>query len=139
MLRKLKKYSDSGLTILRIIVAIVFLVHGFLKLFDVSGTKEFFFSLGVPLPLFFVFLVGIAELLIGIALIFGILTRYIGLVIASEMMVATLIYHVRNGFLVSNPGVGYEFSLVLFAIGVMFLFQGAGKYSLDYKLFKRKS
>ena len=135
LFHKLGKYSNTGTLILRLVFGLVFLFHGYLKVIDISGTAGFLSSLGVPVPLFFTIVVTAVEFLGGILLILGLLTRLVGLLLAIDMLVALIIVHAKNGFFIVNGG--YEFVLVLMAVGVMYLLHGAGKYSLDAKLFKK--
>ena len=47
------KLQSCGLTVLRVVVGIVFLMHGYQKLFHmhIHGVAGFFGHLGIPLPL----------------------------------------------------------------------------------------
>ena len=123
-----------GLTVLRIVVGIVFLVHGGQKLFlrSFGGVAGFLGSLGVPAPGVFAVIVTLVELLGGLALILGLFTRIATVSLAIDMLVATLTVDLPNGFLTSNNG--YEFPLVLLAACVALAVAGAGEAATDKAL-----
>ncbi len=121
-----------GLAILRVVVGIVFLVHGFQKLFlmGFDGVAGMMGSLGVPAPGLFAVIVTLVELLGGLALILGLFTRLVAIPLAVDMLVATLTVHLPNGFSVLPNG-GYEFTLVLLAASVALTVAGPGEAALD--------
>ncbi|QQG38985.1 MAG: DoxX family protein [Candidatus Woesearchaeota archaeon] len=135
MLNKLGKHGDVGYLILRLAFGIIFLVHGWAKLADLSGTAGFFSGLGIPAAMFFAVVVALVEFLGGISAIVGFLTRWAGLLIAIDMLVAFFLVHISNGFYVNNGG--FEFVLILFGAAVFLMFNGAGKLSLASKMSKR--
>ena len=104
---------DVALTIIRVIVGIVFFVHGWQKvfMFGFGGVGGFFGSLGIPAAGFFAVVVSLLELLGGLALILGFATRLVGLLLAIDMLVALFVVHISNGFFVSENG--YELVLLL--------------------------
>jgi putative oxidoreductase len=126
-----------GLTVLRVVVGIVFLVHGGQKLFFMGfgGVAGFLGSLGVPAPGLFAVIVTLVELLGGLALILGLFTRVVAVLLAVDMLVATLTVHLPNGFFVSAGG--YEFTLVLLAASVALAVAGPGEAALDKTLATR--
>jgi putative oxidoreductase len=126
-----------GLTVLRVVVGIVFLVHGGQKLFlmGFGGVAGFLDSLGVPAPGLFAVIVTLVELLGGLALILGLFTRVVAVLLAVDMLVATLTVHLPNGFFVSAGG--YEFTLVLLAASVALAVAGPGEAALDKALAAR--
>jgi putative oxidoreductase len=126
-----------GLTVLRVVVGIVFLVHGGQKLFFMGfgGVAGFLGSLGVPAPGLFAVIVTLVELLGGLALILGLFTRVVAVLLAVDMLVATLTVHLPNGFFVSAGG--YEFTLVLLAASVALAVAGPGEAALDKALATR--
>ena len=134
MLHKCGKYANYGTFVLRLVFGLIFLVHGFMKVTNVSATGQFFSAIGIPAASFFAIVVMLVEFLGGIALILGLFTRWASLFIAIDMLVAFFVVHLKNGFFVDNGG--YEFVLILFATAVMFLLHGPGRYSLDHKFFK---
>ena len=120
-----------GLTVLRVVVGIVFLVHGAQKLFvfgfgGVAGLLE---GLGVPAPGLFAVVVTVVEIVGGIALILGLFTRVAAIMLAVDMLVATLTAHLSNGFFAQNGG--YEFTLLLLAASVALAVAGPGEAALD--------
>lgn len=122
--------------ILRVVVGIVFAVHGGQKLFlmGFEGVSGFFGMLGIPLPFIAAIVVTFLELVGGIALILGIGTRYVSALLVVNMLVAMSLVHMPNGFFVSDNG--YELVLTLAAAALYFAITGAGSLSLDARLAK---
>lgn len=131
------KYSEIGLALVRIVVGIVFFVHGWQKLFmfGFEGTAGFLGSIGVPAPLVMAVVVTLVELLGGLALIVGLFTRLAAIPIAVTMLVALFTVHLANGFFVSNGG--YEFVLTLFVANVSLALAGGGAFAVDNMLLDR--
>ena len=126
--------------ILRIILGIVFFAHGAQKVLGAFGgygleaTKNMFVEKIHLLP-FFVYLDAFTELLGGILVLLGLLTRISSAGIAIVMIVAILRVHAPNGFF--NP-MGFEFPLTLLVVAVVIFLYGSGKYGIDY-LWERKT
>jgi putative oxidoreductase len=114
MLTKLsnKVISDITLFVIRLILGVVFIAHGYPKLFvwGISGVSQFFGQLGIPFPGFFAVVVSIVEFFGGIALILGLFSRWAGLLIAINMIGATLFAKLKVGLIApfDKPGVGFE-------------------------------
>ncbi|MBI2054590.1 MAG: DoxX family protein [Candidatus Sungbacteria bacterium] len=125
------KDSDLGLLSVRLGVAMVFIYHGWLKYNNIVGTAGFFAKLG--LASYWVYLVMALELLGGLALLLGLKTRIIGVLLAVDMFFA--IYFVTSG---SPTFGGSEFELLLLLTSLGLALAGAGKYSLDTSWLKEK-
>jgi putative oxidoreductase len=128
----------AGITVLRIITGIVFLVHGWQKVFAMgfAGVTGGFTQMGIPMPGLTGPVVAIVELLGGAALIIGFLTRLAALGLICDMMAAIALVHLKNGFF--SPR-GYEFPLMLLTAAVVLLIAGSGKYAVDDKFAARRS
>lgn len=95
--------------LLRVSLGVLLLAHGLLLkvlTFGVPGTVGYFQSIGYPG--FFAYLVMLGEIGGGIALILGLWTRQIALLLLLILIGATL-QHVGNGWLFSAQGGGWEF------------------------------
>jgi putative oxidoreductase len=123
-------HSGWGLLALRLVVGLVFVVHGSQKLFGfgLAGTAGFLASLGIPLPTIAAVGVIAVELLGGLALLLGAGTRIAAGLLAADMLVAMLTVHLRRGFFVPD---GVEFVLTLFGACLALAGLGAGPWSLD--------
>ncbi len=133
----LSPYADCGLVFLRLGVGIVFLVHGIQKLMGIAMVSGFFGQLGIPVPMFFAWVVALVETVGGVALILGFGARYAGLLLSVVMAVAVFIVHWSKGF--SASAGGYEYAFVLLMASLTFLFAGSGnKLSLEKKLCKKE-
>lgn len=95
--------------LLRLSLGTMFLAHAAVKLFifTPSGTAGYFGSLGLPPAL--AYLVMAAEVIGGLALIFGVYTRAVALLLVPVLLGAIATVHGANGWLFTNPGGGWEF------------------------------
>ncbi len=118
-----------GITILRVVVGIVFLMHGGQKLF-VSGfhaTSGFLGHLAIPYPFVMGVILTLTEFLGGIALIVGMFTRWAAVALAIDMTVALLKVHLHSFFLPS----GMEYVLTLLAANLCLALAGSGMLAVD--------
>jgi len=116
----------------------VFIMHGGMKLFSfgIGGTTAFMHQLGIPLPAVAAVVVTAVELLGGVALILGLFTRWAGLLLTIDMLVAILKVRLHGGFFAPN---GFEFEMTLMGAALTFALLGAGAVSLDALLANRRS
>jgi putative oxidoreductase len=123
--------ASLGLLVLRIVVGAIFAAHGAQKVFEytIPGTVGSFAEMGVPLAEFAAPLVAFLELIGGVLLILGFLTRPIGILLAVDMVVALVLVHLSAGLWVASGG--YEFVAVLGAASLALALTGAGRFSID--------
>jgi len=141
MVRKLLATDDSAATaILRLVLGLVFFVHGAQKVFGwfggsgFTGTMGFFTaSMHIPPPL--AFLAIAAEFLGSLGLILGLLTRIAAFGIAAVMLGAIATVHATFGFFMNwtgmQKGEGFEYHLLVLAIATFLMIRGAGAFSID--------
>ena len=124
------KRRDLGLAILRVVIGAVFVAHGAQKLFGfgIAGLTAAFGRMGVPLPTVVAPLNIAIELLGGVALIIGLLTRWAAVGLAIDMLGAMIIVHFKNGFFLPT---GLEYVLVLCTACVTIALAGPGAFAAD--------
>jgi putative oxidoreductase len=122
--------APYAILVLRMSLGLLFLAHGYLKVFTFTlpGTAQFFESVG--LPGWMATPVAISEIGGGLLLVSGIYTRWVALSLLPILLVATFKAHGANGWLFTNKGGGWEFP-AFFAIAciVQFLL-GDGAYAI---------
>jgi len=122
---------------LRVMLGVVFLVHGYPKLLTKEGFQKHVQvtqSIGFPLPSVFALVSGFAEFVGGLAILFGIFTSIAALLIIFNMLVATYAKKVVWKLPFDITAGGYEYDLVLVAAALTLLILGAGFYSIDMML-----
>lgn len=77
----------------RILLSIIFLFAAYGKLSDPAGTAGYLGSLGFPAPLPMAYVVGIFELLGGLAILVGFQTRIAAILLALFCVASALIAH----------------------------------------------
>ncbi|MDX1395973.1 MAG: DoxX family protein [Gemmatimonadota bacterium] len=127
-----------GLAILRVVIGVIFVAHGWTKLFGgMEGTIGFFGSLGIPAPTLAAWFVALLETGGGALLIVGLMVTPIALLLAVQMVVAIVLVHIPNGFFVIGPGTGgYSFSLLVAAGLVALVLAGPGNWTLANRMQK---
>ncbi len=119
---KLHDLSHFGL---RISVGVLFIVHSLGK-FD-SGTGGFFSSIGLPSEM--APLIGLLEMMGGVLLIVGVLTRIAGSLLAIEMLVIMVYLKKLQSFSGKN---GLELELLIFVILLTMIVLGPGRISVSH-------
>ncbi|GAA0530156.1 putative oxidoreductase [Rhizomicrobium palustre] len=101
--------STYGATLLRVSLGALFLAHFSLKafVFTPAGTAAFFGHLGLPPALAYLVMAG--EFFGGLALIFGIYTRFAALALIPLLVGTIVTVHGHNGFFFNNPQGGWEY------------------------------
>ncbi len=132
------KRLNAALAVLRLVVGSIFVAHGAQKLFmlglpTVSGG---FGQMGIPYPGLVAPLVAGIELIGGLALIFGLVTRLASVALALDMLGAILLVHFPGGFFLPA---GIEFALSLLGATVALALAGPGDLSLDAALTRRRA
>jgi putative oxidoreductase len=133
----LDRWQGWGLALLRAVVGIIFVMHGGQKLvsYGVSGTTAFMSQLGFPAPWVAALVLILVELIGGLALLFGLFSRIAAVLLAIDMLVATLTVTLPQGFFLPKGG---EFTLILFAATVVLALSGPGKAAVDDVLMTRR-
>ena len=119
------RWAPYLLSVLRIVVAFLYIAHGTQKLFGFPSLEP---RAGVAL-LSLLGLAAVIETFGGILLLLGLFTRPVAFVLAGEMAAAYFISHVPRGFWPllnrGEPAVFFCFTWLYFAAA------GAGPWSLD--------
>jgi putative oxidoreductase len=111
-----------GLFLIRVALAVVFLVHGVMKLSNMDGTIGFFASLGMGA--FWAWAVAIVETVGGALMLLGVWTTLTGIALAVIMLVSIFAVKWSMGYL------AFELDFVLLLAALAVATSGAGKLSL---------
>lgn len=139
-------WGKWALTIVRVVLGVIFFMHGSQKVMGwfggagLAGTVAAMSSMGLPVPLVYALCLG--ELLGGIGLIVGCLSRIAAAGIGIIMIGAIATVHLKNGFfinwfLVPDQGHGFEYNLALLAMAVAVILGGPGRWAIDNRCCKK--
>ncbi len=127
------KTTDIGLLVLRILAGLALAFgHGLGKVPPSEGFVNMVGNL-LPAPGLFAWLSMLAEFGGGLLLVLGLFTRLGALLIVGNMTVVVLLAHAGDGFGEREKG------FLFLAIALLYLFAGAGRYSLDAMMSKKKN
>jgi putative oxidoreductase len=133
---------DAALLLVRIMVGAVFISEGIQKFLfpNLRGTGRFI-KIGLPQPEFFGVVVPSFEILCGVLLLAGLLTRLASIPLIIIMFVALASTKIpillNEGFWEMAHAARTDWSMLIGSI--ILLIAGAGRYSVDYLIKKGKS
>ena len=128
MKNRLERFEPAFYIIFRLLVGFMFFAHGVQKFGWFGGQVQPIASLmGIA---------GLIEVIAGLLVFFGLLTRLAAFVSAIEMLVAYVMVHAPNGW---NPLINKgELALLYFAAFLILLIYGAGSWGLEKAFFRKE-
>lgn len=125
--------AEYGALVLRLALGTMYIAHALLKVFvfTLAGTAAFFASQGFPI--WTAYVVVVAELLAGAALIAGFQVRLVALA-GLPILAGALAVHLPNGWVFSAPNGGWEYPAFLMVASVVQALIGAGAYAVNWPL-----
>ncbi len=129
MISFLDRLQPFGSLVLRLVLGVIMAFHGYSKVVPHNALPGFVHMVAhMGLPPWMGYLAAFTELVGGILLILGLLTRIAAFAVAIDMAVAILKVHFHHGLVGQG---GFEFPLSLFAIALMLVTTGGGLLALD--------
>jgi putative oxidoreductase len=130
----INKFEASTL-MLRVVLGVSFFIHGLAKFQGgIENIVGWFDSIGLPGAL--AYMVASIELVGGIALVIGLGTRYVSILVSILMVGAIFKAKLALGFLGNGQMAGYELDLAFLAIAAFLAINGSKMFALDQMVFK---
>ena len=121
--------------LIRFVAGVMMIPHGYAKVFGgIEGTTKFFSSVGLEPALILAWYVGLLELVGGICVALGLLTRLMSAQLIGLLAVATFYIHLPSGFIWIKGG--FEYPLFWMVVMIAITIKGGEKLSLDNLLAK---
>lgn len=138
----LNTVKDSKIIFIRLIVGLIFISEGIQKYLIVTiFGPALFKEIGFSNPMFWVYFTGAFEILCGILILFGLLTRLAAIPLLTIMIIAFITTKLpllaTKGFWTFSHEYSIEFSLTFLLI-LLFIY-GGGKWSVDLKILQSKN
>lgn len=124
----LETSGDLASLVLRLVVGILFLLHGWPKVKNLKASAAWIKSTGWAWAAGFAYPAGLLEFFGGIALAIGLLTRIVAILFVLEMIATTVFSRVKLGKKLLG---GWEMDLLYLAGALAVVLIGAGAFSLD--------
>lgn len=121
----------------RLLIAAIFVTSGFAKLTDPASTIGYMNSAGVPNADLLVYVAGAAELLGGLALVFGFMTRLAALGLVILLIPIQFYFHAfwtLEGMEAKAQMVNFMKNLAIMGGLAMVFAHGPGHFSIDRRL-----
>ncbi len=145
-----KVYDGWAPTILRVTVGLGFFMHGIAKLSKgPEGFAKLLEHIGAPAPEFMAWIAIIVEIIGGAGLILGVFVSILSIPLIITMLTAWFTIHYKFGYSsIKTIGLdengpkfgppGYEINLLYIAALIVLIVYGAGKFSVDSLIVKKR-
>lgn len=127
--------ENGALLLGRLLLSAIFVSGGWSKLLGAAGTQAYFAKLGLPLPEVAWVVAVVVELGGGLAILFGIFTRFVGIVMAIWCVATALAAH--TNFADRMQEINFYKNMAMTGGFLYVAVVGAGAWSLDRWWFGR--
>lgn len=137
--RGVGRAEDAIIVVARILLVWLFVMYGWPKLTGFSGTVAYMGEVGAPLPLLAAAIAVIMEFFAGIAVLLGLFTRPLALLLCLYTLGTALIGHhywTMSGRALHGNEINFYKNISIMGGFLLLYVTGAGKYSLDARLFR---
>ncbi len=125
------RYAPQALSLLRIVAALIFLLHGSSKLLGFPPSE-----MPMPPAMSLLWFGGVLELIGGLMLLFGLLSRPVAFILSGEMAVAYWMFHAPQS---TFPSVNGGDAAILFCfVFLLIAAAGPGPWSIDAALRRQR-
>ena len=133
----LDSQKDTGYLIVRIVLGVILIVAGYFKMFvfGFDGVADFFTKIDLFAAPLLAYLVPLLEFFGGIAILLGIFTRFLSIWVIVQFGLLT-IYVLP--ILMDKGWSDLRLELLIFALGILLITHGPGRWSVAGKLFPDK-
>ncbi|MCP4379911.1 MAG: DoxX family protein [Hyphomicrobiales bacterium] len=125
--------NEPAYALVRLTAGAFLVPHGLWKLFGITGSQEvmigFFRAIGLEPAIPIMIAVGLVEVIGGILIAVGFLTRPAAVATTITTATAAIYVHLPHGFYVDDGGV--EFSALWAIVLLMIAIRGGGRLSID--------
>ncbi len=132
-----EKIRNETLLVARILLMILFLIFGWGKLTNYSGTESYFAQAGIPLPALATLVAVVMEFFVSLAIILGFFTRPLAILMALYTLATAFMGHPYWTMAdAAQTAAMINFYKNVSIMGGLFALYitGAGRYSIDAKL-----
>ncbi len=132
-----ESHRDILLLTARILMALLFVIFGWQELTNYGGTVAYFVQGDVPMPALSAVIAIIAELGGGIAILLGIVTRPVAVLLALYTLATALLGHhywTMSGLAQFEAKINFFKNISIISGFWLLYLTGAGKYSVDDKV-----
>jgi len=129
-----ERQRDPLLLLGRVLLATMFVIFGWEKLLGFTGTAAYMSSLGLPTPTLAAVVAIVMELVAGLAIALGVLTRPIAFLLAVYTLVAALIGHAfwkLTGEARLENAINFYKNVSIMGGFLLLCVAGPGRYSVD--------
>jgi putative oxidoreductase len=131
------RLSDIIILVARILLVVLYVVFGWSKLSDYSGTVTYMAQVGAPIPSVAALVAIVVEFFVALAVIFGAWTRPLALLLALYTLGTALIAHhfwTMEGTDRYANAINFYKNISIIGGFLLLYVTGAGRYSVDAQL-----
>ena len=127
------RMTDASLVVLRLGVGAVFVAHGYGDVFEagIAANIQNYRDAGIPLAVLSAPFTALTQLIGGVLIVFGFLTRLWAAALVVVMAGALIFVHWGEPLVMNPDGSGSGFAFIMGAASLTLLLSGPGRLSVD--------